>query len=93
MSTDRLPWFRCYPGKLLGALGAMKPDEGYLYTVVLLRIYEVGGPIDDDEDMLARRTGMSKRKIIASLDRLIEKAKLFRTDEGLITWGHCDERR
>ncbi len=47
MSTERLPWFRCMPGRLLGALAGLQPDEGLIYVAVLLRIYETGGPIAD----------------------------------------------
>jgi hypothetical protein len=73
---ESLPWFKCVPSKLLGALAGMLPDEGYLYTVVLLRIYEVGGPIADSAKVLARRTGMTERRASIALESLCEMGKL-----------------
>ena len=82
--TDRVPWFRCNPTKLLGALSGMEPDSGYLYTIILMRVYEVGGPIDDDEGVLARRTGYTPRRVAAALRWLIERGKVQRLDGGLL---------
>jgi hypothetical protein len=28
--TNRLPWFRCFPAPLLGALAGMETNEGYV---------------------------------------------------------------
>jgi hypothetical protein len=83
MSSERLPWFPCYPSKLLGALAAMKPYEGYVYWIVCLRIYEVGGPCPDSLDALARRTGYSKRVVIEALDLLFQSGKLRRELSGI----------
>jgi uncharacterized protein YdaU (DUF1376 family) len=80
--TVRPTWFRCDPGKLLGALGGMKPDVGYLYTIILMRIYEVGGPISDDEAMLSRRTGLTAKRITAGLAWLIQHGKVERLQNG-----------
>lgn len=84
MNDDRLPWFKCVPTKLLGALNAMEPHEGYTYVVVLLRIYEIGGPCADTEDALIRRTGLTKAKVRDALSRLVANGKLVPTDEGFI---------
>jgi hypothetical protein len=83
MTKERLPWFQCYPSKLLGALAGMPPDVGYTYTVVLLRTYEVCGPCPDTEEVLARRTGLSRRKISTSIEWLIAQGKLTRIEGGL----------
>jgi uncharacterized protein YdaU (DUF1376 family) len=74
--TTRLPWFPCYPSKLLGALAAMTSDEQLVYIVTLLRIYEVGGPVADDAVTLSRRTGLSARRVAAAVARLVETGKL-----------------
>jgi len=84
MKSERPPWFRCEPSRLLGALSGMEPDCGYLYTILLMRIYEVGGPIDDDENVLARRTGFSSRRVAAALSWLIERDKIQRLENGLL---------
>lgn len=85
MNDDRLllPWFPCEPGKLLGALSAMKPHVGYTYWIVCLRIYEVGGPCPDSLDAIARRTGYNKRVVSDALDVLFRAEKLVREPGGI----------
>ncbi len=51
--SDRLPWFRCFPSALLGALAGLTADEGFVYVTVLLRIYETGGPVSETGRTLA----------------------------------------
>ena len=78
--SERASWFRCDPSRLLGALAGMEPDSGYIYTVILMRIYEVGGPISDDEVVLSRRTGLSAKRVSAALSWLIGHGKIDRQD-------------
>lgn len=73
-----MPTFDCHPENLLDALQTMGPARGYTYVIVLLRIYAVGGPIDDDMESLARRTGLTIDVITKSLAWLFEKKKLHR---------------
>lgn len=79
-----LPWFHCYPEKWLGALQAMPPDQGYVYFVICLRIYEKRGPIPDDAAALGRRTGYRESHIKKIVDRLCELGKLKQTEAGLM---------
>ena len=74
--SERAAWFRCDPSRLLGALAGMEPDSGYVYTVILMRIYEVGGPIPDDEAVLSRRTGLSPKRVANSLSWLVKHGKI-----------------
>lgn len=74
--TERLPWFRCRPGALLGAISGMSPEAGYIYTVLLLRIYEQGGPVAETGETLARRTGFTKKRATAALEWLIEAGRV-----------------
>lgn len=80
--TDRMPWFRCRPGPLLGALAAMKPHEGYVYTVLLLRIYEAGGPVVETARTLSRRTGLTEGKVEQALQFLREISKVVEMTDG-----------
>lgn len=80
--SDRLPWFRCFPSALLGALAGLDPDEGLTYVTALLRIYETGGPVAETGKTLSRRTGLTERRAAAALDRLIGAGKLVRTADG-----------
>lgn len=80
--SERLPWFRCVPSALLGALAGMRPDEGYVYVVLLMRIYETGGPVAETDRTLSRRTGMTERKVAAAIQFLIDIAKVYRLPDG-----------
>ena len=77
-------WFRCDPSKLIGALSGMAPEHGYVYTMILMRIYEVGGPIDDDEHVLARRTGYAVKKVAEAIQWLVQRDKIQRLENGLL---------
>lgn len=83
-ADDRLPWFPCYQSKLLGALAGMPFDVGYVYSVVLLRTYEVGGTCPDSAAVLARRMGATERRVAKAVDWLVEQGKLIRSDLGLV---------
>lgn len=79
--APRLPWFKCFPTKLLGALAAMETDDGYLYCIILFRIYEVGGPIRDTPKALGRRTGMGEKRAVAALESLRSSGKITIADD------------
>lgn len=81
---ERLEWFACYPGKLLGALQAMTPDQGLVYVVALLRIYEVRGPAADTIETLSRRTGLRPHRVKAALGWLVESGKITMQDDKLM---------
>jgi uncharacterized protein YdaU (DUF1376 family) len=84
MKKRQPPWFKCRPSSLLGELAGMQPDEGYLYVIVTMRIYEVGGPIADNVKVLARRTGLSERRVAAALSALVEMDKICVAEDGAI---------
>jgi hypothetical protein len=79
-----LPWFPCYPSKLLGALAGMKPDEGYVYWIVCLRIYETGHPCRDTLDALARRSGMNRKRVSDAIDLSFQAGRLIRENDGIM---------
>ncbi len=83
-ASDRLPWFKCVPSLLLGALSGMQPDVGYLYVTILLRIYETSGPIRDSLSVLSRRTGMTERRVSSAFASLVEMGKISLSSDGLI---------
>lgn len=84
MTEERLPWFPCYPAKLLGALAGMKPDEGYVYWIVCLRIYDTGHACRDSIEALSRRTGMNKRRVLEALDLSFKAGRLVRDGDGIM---------
>ncbi len=83
MINGRLPWFPCYPTKLLAALAQMPPAEQLVYLVMLLRIYEGGGFCPDTIDAVARRVGYNKRVVSDSLNNLFEAGRLRRDADGI----------
>ncbi len=83
MSDERLPWFPCEQTKLLAALAQMQPSEGYVYCIMLLRIYECGGACPDDLAAIATRTRFSRRITADALDRLFKAGRLVRESDGI----------
>jgi hypothetical protein len=81
--TERVPWFTCYPDRLLGALASMQPSVGYTYVVMLLRIYECGGACPDSLDAITKRVGHNKRIVSDALDNLFKAGRLHRAAEGI----------
>ena len=79
---DRLPWFRCFPSDLLGAMSGLSAEEGYVFVAALLRIYETGGPVPETVRSLSRRTGLTEPAVEAALDDLMAAGKLVRLPDG-----------
>lgn len=96
MSRERLPWFKCYPSKLLTAIAGLEPDESLLYITVLLRIYESGGPVKDTLKVLCRRTGLPEKRGAVAFESLCESGKIRLLETGEIdsetTHQHLEER-
>jgi hypothetical protein len=80
---ERLPWFPCYPDKLLGALSGMKPTEQLVYVIILLRIYESGGACRDSLDAIAIRCRLNKRVVSDALNTLFQCDRLRRESDGI----------
>lgn len=75
------PWFKCYPSDFLNGVSELTPNELAVYTVVLMRMYDEGGPITDDPDRIARRCNMRPTTCKKAIEALIGYGKLIR-DEG-----------
>jgi hypothetical protein len=69
----------------------MSANEGYIYTVVILRIYETGGPISDTPRALSRRTGMRLDFVNKALGGLVKMGKITIVD-GVIDCEKTKER-
>jgi hypothetical protein len=80
---DPLDWFPCEPGPLLGALAGMRSPKGYVYIIVLLRIYENGGSCPDTLDAISTRTRLNKRVVTEALDELFREGRLYRGEGGI----------
>lgn len=82
MAPERLPWFKCFPEKFLNAIAGLDPFETALYTIIIMRIYDVGGPIADDVRALSTRANMTPARTQRVVDRLIEIGKIVRGPDG-----------
>ena len=81
--SERLPWFPCEPGPLLGALAGMRAPKQLVYLTILLRIYENGGACPDTVDALATRMRLNRKVVTESMDELVREGRLFVTDDGI----------
>ncbi|HEY8383449.1 MAG TPA: hypothetical protein VIL09_14980 [Microvirga sp.] len=75
-----MPWFRCFPANELSILSSFTADVGYVYLVLKLRIFDVGGPVKEDVSTLSRRTGLSKPKVVKALEALITNGVVQKAD-------------
>lgn len=79
-----LPWFRCFPDRLLGALAEMDADTQHVYAVVLLKIYARGGPVRNDVKALAAFCRRPVKSVATAVQRLVEMGRLSETENGLM---------
>lgn len=89
MNEDRLPWFRAYPRAWLSALDGMSQDEQSVFNMVLLRIYDVDGPIGDDARTLGHRCKISEKRASVALERLVKIGKITRRN-GKLSNENCE---
>src|SRR5574337_1336107 len=84
IDDDRLTWFACYPSKWLDALAALKTDQGIIYSIILLRIYDKRGPISDTAESIARRSGYRPAHTAKVIEQLCALGKLKRLPDGTL---------
>jgi uncharacterized protein YdaU (DUF1376 family) len=78
------PWFKCYPGDFLGGVSELSPAEGWVYTIILMRMYDEAAPVPDDAKRIARRCNMRLPTCQRAIDQLVAANKLIRRDGFLI---------
>lgn len=80
-----LPYHKRYHGDALTGFMALTLEERGAYQTILDMIYDRGGPILDDERLLAGYMKCSLRKWRTIRDELIAKRKIRITRDGLIS--------
>ena len=80
MAERRNPYFKFYPADFMGGVRGLTAQEVGLYTMLLCRIYEEDGPIEDDAFRLATYCGMRVASFEASLEKLVRLGKIDRAD-------------
>lgn len=83
MANGTNPYFRFYPSDFMDGVRGMTAQEVGLYTMLLCRMYEADGPIENNTFRLATYCGMREKTFSATLEKLILLGKILVTDEGL----------
>jgi uncharacterized protein YdaU (DUF1376 family) len=79
------PFHKRYHSDALAGFMALTLEERGAYQTLLDLMYDRGGPIADNERLLAGYMGVSLRKWKSLRDDLIGKGKIHLTDEGLLS--------
>lgn len=77
------PFFKCYPSDFLNGIADMGPNEIAVYTVVIMRLYDEGGKVLDDDQKIARRCNMRRPACRKAIDQLVSDGKLQRNEQYL----------
>lgn len=80
MARERIPYFRFYPGDFMRGVRGMSAQEVGLYTMLLCRMYEESGPIEDHTLRLATYCGMREATFEKTLQKLVDLGKIVRAD-------------
>ncbi len=77
----KMPWVKWYPADFLNGVQFVLCAEAIgVYAVILNMIYDNGGPIVDNIEMLARRLMMRPTSLEKRLIELVEHKKIIRVD-------------
>jgi uncharacterized protein YdaU (DUF1376 family) len=79
------PYHKRYHSDALAGFMALTLEERGAYQTLLDLIYDRGGPLPDNERLLAGYMGVSIRKWRVLLDELIAKRKIVRNSDGHLT--------
>lgn len=82
------PWHKRYHSDALSGYLELTLEQRGAYTTLLDMLYDRGEPVLENERLLAGYFGVSLRKARSMIDSLIEKGKIYRTDD-----GHLSNRR
>lgn len=76
-------WFKCDPLDLIEGVESCENEaQGLVYVMVLMRIYQSGGPVANNPAAVAALSHMSTRKASAAITDLIRLGKLIETSDG-----------
>lgn len=85
------PWHKRYHSDALAGYLNLSLEERGAYTTLLDLLYDRGRPFPDNDRLIAGYLGVSPRKARAVVQVLIEKGKLYRTDEGELSNRRFDK--
>ena len=84
MSQKHVPYFDFYPSHFMGGIRGLTAAEVGIYTMILCRIYEEGGPVEYVPVRLAAYCGTKVPALERAVARLVELGK-FRLAENTIS--------
>lgn len=80
MPEKRIPFFRFYPTDFMSGVRGLTAQEVGVYTMLLCRMYEESGPIEDHALRLATYCGMRVGTFEKTLNKLVDLGKIKRCD-------------
>lgn len=73
-----------YPSDWLAGTRGMTAEEMGVFSTLIFRMYEIGGPVERNDDRLWRICGCkSKRAFVKVLDYLLDEGKIIEKDQKL----------
>lgn len=76
MTRKHIPYFRFYPSDFMNGVRGLTAQEVGVYTMILCRIYEDGGPIELHLKRLSTYCGMREKTFETVINNLIDLGKL-----------------
>jgi uncharacterized protein YdaU (DUF1376 family) len=84
MPKKKIPFFRFYPSDFMDGVRGLSAQEVGLYTMLLCRMYEESGPIEDHPLRLSTYCGMREKTFAKTLEKLVALGKIKRRN-GMLT--------
>ena len=78
-----MSWFKCFPEKFLNGVYGLTPNEGWVYTVLIMQMYDGGGSVPENNEWLAKRCNMRVDSFKRSVNALISLGKIYRSNKML----------
>lgn len=88
---SNVPYFKCYPSDFLSGVVGLDAEEIGVYTIVLMMIYDRGGPVACDYKRLGLRCGLRPTSVQKVIKRLTEYGKLHLDAEGFLNNARAEK--
>lgn len=75
-----VPYFNFYPTDFMNGVRGLSAQEVGVYTMLLCRIYEEGGPIEFHSSRLSTYCGMREKTFMTVVQKLVELGKFYMSE-------------
>lgn len=72
-----------YPSDWLAGTRGLTASETGVYITLVARMYEMAGPIERNDERLARLCGCTRAAFVRDLESLMAEGKIYETEDGL----------